>query len=479
MPYALAGASRDFVRSRDDWDHHVGGDLKYSVTPSLTLDATVNTDFAQVEVDEQQVNLDRFNLFFPEKRPFFLENAGQFAVGTPAEVELFFTRRIGIGPSGEVVPIVGGGRLSGKVRGINVGLLDMQTRALEGTAPANNFAVARLSRDLPNRSGMGALFVNRQGGGEQAPAGDHNRTYAADGHWGIGRYGLVSGYLARTATPGVTRGDHAYNLGVTYESPAWEFLGKFTEIGEGFNPEVGFLTRRGYRKPEVRIFHRRRMGGWLGLHEIRPHLSYRGYWKPDGFHETGFLHIDNHLEWRNAYELHTGLNLTREGLRRPFEIYPGVIVPPGTYDHREAQIVFMTNRGARASLETSLIAGGFFGGRRASLTPLLRMRAGNAFITEMQWQRNDVDLPGGSFVTNLARLRLSYSFTPRLFVQTLVQYNDLIDNWSTNLRVGWLQTANTGLFVVFNENREVGGLPTGVRDRSLVVKFSRMVDILD
>jgi hypothetical protein len=109
----------------------------------------------------------------------------------------------------------------------------------------------------------------------------------------------------------------------------------------------------------------------------------------------------------------------------------------------------------------------------------MRLRAGQAFNTDLALDRNDVDLPGGSFVTNLLRARLSYSFTPRLFVQTLVQYNDRIDNWSTNLRVGWLQTANTGLFVVYNDNREVGGLPLDVRDRSLVVKFSRMIDVLD
>ena len=484
-PYALAGHSRDFVGARRDWDHHVGGDLKYSVTPSLTLDATVNTDFAQVEVDEQQVNLDRFNLFFPEKRPFFLENAGLFTLGTPGEVEVFFTRRIGIGPGGEVVPILGGGRLSGKVAGVNVGLLDMQTQALDrpiggrDVIPSTNFGVVRLSKDLPNRSGVGVLFVNRQATGEHAAARDHNRSFGVDGRWGIGRYVQLAGYAARTATPGITRGDHAYNVGATYLSPSWEINGKFTEVGEGFNPEVGFLARQGFRKPEFLVYHVRRMNGWLGLHEMRPHVSYRGYWKPDGFQESGFAHFDSHWEWRSGYEVHTGVNVTREGLRVPFEIAPGVVVPPGRYDHSEVQLVFNTNMGAPVSLETRLVAGGFFGGRRVSLTPVLRMRAGKVFNTDLELVRNDVDLPGGEFRTNLLRLRLSYSFSTRLFVQSLVQYNDRIDNWSTNLRLGWLQTANTGLFVVFNENREVGGLPLGARDRSIALKFSRLLDVLD
>ena len=149
-------------------DYDFGGDLKYSITPSLTLDATVNTDFAQVEVDDQQVNLDRFNLFFPEKRPFFLENAGFFTVGNPGEVDLFFSRRIGIGENGEAIPIMGGGRVSGKVGKFNVGLLNMQTSNFNDVVPTTNFGVARVSRDLPNRSSLGAIFTNRNAMGDLA-----------------------------------------------------------------------------------------------------------------------------------------------------------------------------------------------------------------------------------------------------------------------------------------------------------------------
>jgi hypothetical protein len=143
------------------------------------------------------------------------------------------------------------------------------------------------------------------------------------------------------------------------------------------------------------------------------------------------------------------------------------------------QLVFNTNKGAAVSVDTRLVVGGFFGGKRVSLTPALRLRAGEAFNTDLEWVRNNLDLPAGDFHTNLLRVRISYSFSPRVFVQSLVQYNDRIDNWSTNLRLGWLQTANTGLFIVFNENREVGGLPIGARDRSIALKFSRMVDVLD
>ncbi len=460
-------------------DAELGGDLKWSVTPSLVLDLTVNTDFAQVEVDEEQINLDRFNLFYPEKRPFFLENAGFFTTGTPNEVDLFFSRRIGIGPGGEVVPILGGARLSGKAGGFNLGLLNMQTRSLDGVTPANNFAVARVSRELPNRSRVGAIVVNRQGTGDLSPSGDRNLTFGADARWGIGRYGAIEGYVAKTDTPGLGGPDHAFNLRAGLDAPGWTLDAGYTEVAEDFNPEVGFLARTAYRKPEALVLYRYRPNDFLGLLELRPHVSYEGYWKPDGFQESSRLHMDNHWQWRSGWELHTGMNVRREGVLAAFEIYPGVFVPPGRYEFTEAQLVGITNQGAPLSLETRLFFGGFFGGNRVTLETGLRGRVGDSFNAYVDYVRNDVDLPGGSFVADLLKVRLSYSFTTRLYVQALVQYNSVIENWSTNLRLGWLQTANTGLFVVYNENRdpERGGI--GLRDRTFTVKYSHSFDLLD
>jgi len=480
LPYALGetkeNSAAGLVRTSDV---ELGGDLKWSVTPSLALDLTANTDFAQVEVDEEQINLDRFNLFYPEKRPFFLENAGFFTTGTPNEVDLFFSRRIGIGPEGEVVPILGGVRLSGKALGFNVGLLDMQTRSLDGVTPASNFAVARVSRELPNRSRVGGIVVNRQGTGELSPSGDRNLTVGADGRWGIGRYGAVEGYVAKTDTPGLTGDDHAFNLRGSVNSPSWTLDAGYTEVAQDFNPEVGFLARTGYRKPEGLVLYRYRPRDFLGLLELRPHVAYQGFWKPDGFLESGRLHVDNHWEWKSGWELHTGMNFRREGVLNAFEIHPGVFVLPGTYDSTEAQIVGITNQGAPLSLETRVIAGGFFGGSRVTVETGLRGRLGGSFNAYVDYVRSDVDLPEGSFVADLLKVRLSYSFTTRLYVQALVQYNSVVDNWSTNLRLGWLQTANTGLFVVYNENRDPERGGVGLRDRSFTVKYSHSFDLLD
>jgi hypothetical protein len=480
-PYVLGNALASGPAPADgDLFGDVGGDVKYAVTPSLALDGTINTDFAQVEVDDQQVNLDRFNLFFPEKRPFFLENAGFFTVGNPGEVELFFSRRIGLAGNGEQIPILWGSRLSGKAGGFNLGLLDMQADDYE-TAPSNNFAVVRVSRDLPNRSSVGGLFVNRSGFGEVAREDDHNQTYAVDGKLGVGRNTQLTSFLARTATPGEGEGrEYAWNVRSRTNLPRIDLEFGYQEVGEAFNPEVGFLSRAGYRKPDARIMTRFRPKDFWSLQELRPHVSYRGFWGFDGFQETGFTHIDNHWQFRNAYEVHTGVNLTHEGVRTPFVIYPGVAVTPGTYRNAEAQLVFMTNQGAPLSLNVQAVIGGFFGGDRVSLSPTVRGRVGDRLTSELAYVRNDVDLPEGAFVTNLARLRVSYAFTTRSFLQGLVQYNDRADLWSMNFRFGWLQAANTGLFVVYTDTRYLYDLiPQPQRtDRSLVVKYSRMFDVL-
>jgi hypothetical protein len=457
-----------------------GLDVKYSVTPSLALDATINTDFAQVEVDEQQVNLDRFDLFFPEKRPFFLENSGFFTVGNPGEVELFFSRRIGLGPGNELIPIEGGARLSGKAGQYDVGLLAMQTDDYKNRLAGNRFSVARVSRNLPNRSSIGALFTSRDAVGSLAASGDRNRTYALDGKIGIRQHTVVSSFVAKTDSPGVTSDDHAFNIRSRTNLPRYDLELGYQEVGERFQPDVGFLSRRGYRKPDVRLLTRWRPSGFLGLQELRPHTSYRAFVGFDDVLESSHWHIDNHWQFRNSYELHTGVNLTEEGVRRPFEIFPGVMVPPGSYPHKEAQLVFFTNQGAPVNLNLRSTIGGFFGGTRATFEPTLRMRAGDTFTTELAYVRVAADLPGGDFVTHLARTRVSYSFNTRAFVQGLVQYNNRADLWSVNLRFGWLQAANTGLFVVYTDTRGLYDLiPRPERtDRSFVVKFSRMFDVL-
>lgn len=484
-PYALASANRNTASiDGTSFNEEFGVDVKYSITPSLTLDATYNTDFAQVEVDDIQINLDRFSLFFPERRPFFLENAGQFSVGNPREAELFFSRRIGVGPGGTQFPIAGGARLTGKVSSTtNVGLLAMRAEGVDGFVPQNDFTVARVNQELGNRSTVGFMYVGRDGDGSQTAPGveDTNRTYAVDGRWGIGDTILFNGWAARTDTPGLEDDDSAFSVNANYNDVSWTLSAGYTEVQPNFNPEVGFLNRRSYRKYNASIFNRYRPADFLGILELRPHISWRRFDDFNGFTETEFTHIDNHWEWRTGDELHTGMNLTREGVKRPFEIVRGVTVPVGEYEHEEAQLVFFTNQGAPASIDVRSFIGGFFGGDRVNVVPTFRYRVGETFNAELSWNHSTISLPipGGDFKVDLARLRLSYSFTPKILLQTLVQYNKRDQVLATNIRFSWLQSANAGLFVVYNEVSEDGlNLPNRMFDETaqgLTIKYSRIL----
>jgi hypothetical protein len=484
-PYVLGQASSGGNQpAGTHYEEDVGFDIKYSITPSLTLDVTYNTDFAQVEVDEQQVNLDRFSLFFPEKRPFFLENAGQFAVGNAREAELFFSRRIGISSEGEPIPIDAGLRLSGKAGAVtNVGLLYMSTEAVPGVAPGNDYAVARVNRELANRSSIGALYVDRSGDGSVLPAvgNDYNRTYAIDGRWGIGNHIDIQAWAARTDTPGLSGKDDAYSIKTLYSSSKWSSEFAYTQVGGDFNPEVGFLARRDYRKYVGRLNSRIRPDDLWGLHELRPHITYRGYWDFDGFHETAYLHAGNSWEWKSGLQIDTGMNFTLEGVKNDFEIVDGVTIEAGTYKHRQVWLAYITKQAAPLSFSVSGTIGGFFGGDTINFRSALRYRIGETFSTELSWRYNDIKLPvaNGDFNINLGQLRISYSFTPKVLLQALVQYDDLSDIVATNLRFSWLQSANTGLFLVYNEIDERGlGAPPD-KGREIIIKYSRIFDLLD
>lgn len=475
-PYVLGKAREGSEIDGSDFDNEVGIDLKYSVTPSLTLDATYNTDFAQVEVDDVVVNLDRFSVFIPEKRPFFLENAGLFAVGSPQSVELFFSRRIGISDTGLATPIEGGLRLSGKVGdSTNIGLLHMRSEAVDGVAPQNDYSVARISQELPSRSSVGAIVVQREGEGSD----DVNRTFGVDGRWGIGDNLQLSSYLAKTETNGLDGKDHALRVRADYSSENWRNILSYSEVGEDFNPEVGFVSRRNYRRWDGLLFRYYRPKDFWGLQELRPHISYRGFWGFDGEKQSSRWHVDNHWEFKTGLEVHTGVNFTYENVRNAFDIVPGFTVPVGEYDNEELQFVFFTNQGAPLSFEIEAVAGGFFSGDRVTLQPEINYRIGDNFNAELEWNYNRIDLggPEGEVEINVGSLRLAYSFTPKMSLEGLFQYDDRSDSTAVNLRFAWLQSANAGLYLVYNElKQDVFGFERDQRE--LILKFSYIFDVL-
>ena len=476
-PYVL-GSGRDNVDGRAD-DSEIGMDVKYGITPSLTLDVTVNTDFAQVEADDQQINLDRFSLFFPEKRPFFLENAGIFRVGSRSfsrgGTELFFSRRIGLS-GGVPVPILGGARLSGKAGGYNVGFLNMQTDET-GDVHGNNFTVARLGREYRNRSRAGILVVNRQGTGSLAPDNDYNRTFAVDGQVGVGQFAEITGWAARTETPGLTGRDHGLGLDSSYSSPFWRWRLGYAEVGEDFNPEVGFLSRSGYRQVSGYIRRRFRPAGEGPIKEFGPRMFYDGFWNFDGYKETQRYSIGGEVEFRGGAQISLSAGGRYEGLLDSFVLADLVPVPADEYDDHGFFLFMNTNRGRAVSLFTRVQGGGFFGGDQLVIDPSLSIRLGDYLTSELSWSYNDIDLPMGAFTTHLGSVRVTYAFSTSLLLQALIQYNDLTHNVNTNVRFSWLNDANRGLFVVYNEISEFGVLGIDTPDRSLAIKYNRTFDV--
>ena len=483
MPYILG--NKNNVKGEDSFnsaDNDFGLDAKVGLTSSLTLDLTYNTDFAQVEADEQQINLDRFSLFFPEKRGFFLENAGLFSAGENTyygpDIEMFFSRRIGI-VNGKQVPILGGGRLTGNIGGMKVGALNMRTKKVKDVSDGDNYSILRLRKELPNRTHFGAMVTNRQGLGEN---GYTNNAYSFDGALGIGEAIQLTAFAAITdpAQNVENKNTYAYVLEANRNTKSFTNQIRYSEVGENFNPGMGFVKRLGYRKVLFRILNRTRPNDLFGLLELRPHITYWGYWKLDnGFQQTGFLHIDNHWEFRNGFRIDTGINFTKEGVEEAFPIVSDVIVPKGTYDNKELHIRTNTNLTKPFSIIIVNKTGGFFSGKRKNTDTTVRYRFGDRFTSEVISKYNDVSLPEGDFITHLIRSRITYAITPKIYIQSLLQYNNQSDQYSMNWRFIWQQSAATGLYVVYNQSQDYDGIPIANSIKSFVIKYSYLFDALN
>lgn len=500
-PYVLSDAFKDYTVASPEVDFgtEVGGDAKIGLNQSLTLDLTVNTDFAQAEVDDQQVNLTRFRLFFPEKRGFFLENAGTFSVGAGRSAELFFSRRIGLA-GGREVPIHAGARVTGKVGGVQLGLLNIQTGDLmerdevtgldEQIAPDNNFGVVRAFQEFDNRTRVGGIVVSRI---NTSSPDDYNLTYGLDGRLGIGQDLTFDGWASLTTTPvpegtadtrtGVNNGEYGFSAGGEYLTRDWESSIGYRQIGSEFNPEVGFVNRREYRRANARILYHWRTEGVSWFREFRPHASWEQYWSLGGFSESYLVHLDNHFQFENgAFFQLPGFNFTGEGLEEPFEIRPGIVIPVGTYHNVEWQFRANTNRSAPLSFSTGWTLGGFYSGTQFSPEAQLSYRFRDQFTASLRLNYFDVRLDEGDFNTAVVGFNGSYSFTPRLYLQANIQYNDDTEDIGTNLRLGWLDTAGTGLFIVYNDTEHVGslartGIPGGAVGRQLVIKYTRLFNL--
>jgi hypothetical protein len=473
-----------------DTSAKVGFDAKWGVGPALTLDATVNTDFAQVEADEQQVNLTRFALFFPEKRPFFLENAQTFQLGQPQAIDLFFSRRIGIAADGTPIPIIGGVRLSGKVDHYSIGLLDMQTdSAINETtnaavAPSNNFSVIRVQREL-GRSNFGGMVVNRQASGRYASANDYNRGYGLDMAWQASTNGKLFAFVSRTDSPREKGGtDYAGRAFYSYANPLWTGSVGYAQVGDNFNPEVGFTSRRSYRSLQSRLMMTYDPGCCDWIRRWSPHMFYNAYWDLDGRLSTsdGHWHLFD-IQQSNGGRFGISWNNSSDHPIKPFTTYSDVtgrtvVIPAGDYAWHQAIVEYQTDPSATLWMTLRAPVGTYYDdGHYVGWTSTYGARIGARFTTSVSWNRDKVHLPYGNFTNDLIPIKVGYSMTKFASVEGLLQYNSQASTFSSNLRFALLSRSGTGFFVVYNNQQDISARTSAtILGQSFIVKMSRLFD---
>ena len=457
----------------------IGLDARYGLTAGLNMDVTVNTDFAQVEVDEQQVNLTRFGLFYPEKRDFFLENSNFFTMGTGSsftsaqvQTDLFFSRRIGLSDTGTPIPILGGVRVAGKSGRNNIGVLDIQTDDAFGR-PGDNFFVGRYSRDIFRRSRVGALFINKEGTGGSA---HFNRTMGVDANLAPSANLQINSYLAKTETPGKSGNDMAFYGRIAYRDPKWNLWLNYLDVQDNFNAEAGFVQRTGIRTTKAYFSPtpRPRSGG-IKLMEPMYVLTYTT-------DQTNRLVYRNHhvmlgTTLRDDTFINVFYQKTFDVLDVPFRIRPDVVIPAGEYSMHEWYFTLNSSPGKRIYERVTVSPVQFYDGTRLNLSAAAGLRATSQFSAEVQYNRNDVKMPWGNFLVNQSVLRLDYTFSPRMTVRSLTQYNSLTNEVSNNIRFNLIYRPGSDIYIVYNDLSQTG-LPAdifGRKDRQLLIKATYLL----
>jgi uncharacterized protein DUF5916/cellulose/xylan binding protein with CBM9 domain len=489
-PWIGADVTRGLAGDKFDRDGEAGLDVKYGVTPSLTLDVTVKPDFAQAEADEQQVNLTQFSLFFPEKREFFLENSGMFYFGdipresrlgnarfSPPEEEmlLFFSRRIGLTDRGEEIPIVAGGRLTGRVGRTGVGAMTIQTQDVSGR-DGDNYTVLRGRRDILRNSDVGAIFLSRQSAGA---ANDRNQVAGVDANFRFRRALSLNGFLAKSETPGVDGGQLAGKGSVVWNDNFLHTQYSLLSVGDNFRDDIGFIKRRGVRKHFADFGIRFRPEWWrkFGIRELHPHTRYNIYTDQSNTKVTHTNHVAMAWFFERGGYLELQWNPRFEQIGVPFAIRPDQSFAPGSYGWNEYVLELETDHSRKVSGSALITSGGFWTGTQVSTKVGVLVRPSYHLTFDTALQRNDIHLPPPmrDFVTNLVTSRIGYAFNTRTFLDTLVQYNTDLKQLSANVRFDLIHRPLSDLFIVYNEQR-LTETPTPINTgRGLIVKYTHLL----
>jgi hypothetical protein len=472
-PYAISDLTAD-----RGLDGDFGGDVKYGITQNLTADFTYNTDFAQVEADEQQINLTRFNLQFPEKRDFFLESRGIFALAgeggdTPS---LFYSRRIGLEDMREI-PIRAGGRITGRAGGFNVGVIDVQTKTAPASGtrpelPAANFSVLRVKRDILRRSSIGALITGRS---VNTLRTGNNVAYAADASFMFHDKLTINTYWARTRTEGRLGNDVSYRAFADYNGDRYGAQLERLVINDNFNPEVGFVRRDDIRRsfglvrfsPRPRSIRAVRKFSWTGS---LAHVE-----DGSGRLDTRDADLQFGTEFQNGDLLNVGYTASHDAAPQSFRIV-NVLMPAGEYDWTNLRGTYTFGQQRSASGAVSVEQGTFYDGHRTALTITgARLKVTPKLSAQPSYSANWIDLSPASFSTQLVGSRVTYTVTPLMFLSALVQFNSTTHTVASNVRFRWEYMSGSELFIVYNDQRDtLGSGSSSPANRALIAKITKL-----
>ena len=450
-----------------------GVDLKWGITSSLLLDATWRTDFSQVEADEQQINLTRFSLFFPEKREFFLESPTAFQIGlvennrdtARRELVPFFSRRIGLSSQGQPIPVVGGLRLTGRAGPHTIGLMTMRTEDVEGR-PGDTFAAARVARELTSTTSASAFYFGREASG----ADPFNRVFGGEVRFRPRRTVELEAFAMHSSAPDASGWAGRSSLRV--DGTAHRMRLGYVHVGDRFRHDLGFVPRRGIGtlfSAYTRV-----------LRPSSPASPVREYTLSAQFDATADDRFTTSLTrvggvtfgtlFMNTAEVRAWANSTFERLDEAFGIGPVLTVAPGVYQFEDAGVAVDSNRSAALSGGVELRGGEFWTGDQRTGSANVRIRFSGHLAASASVSRSVVRLPEGSFTADLLGLRLDWSFNPRMFLNAFVQYNGEADTWLSNVRYNLIHRPLSDIYLVWNETRS-----PGITRRALMLKYTHLI----
>ena len=448
-PYFLSGITKE---PSEDLDYKLGTglDLKYSLTSSLTLDLTAHPDFGQVEVDRKRINLTRFSLFYPEKREFFLEGAGIFSFGMEGRIQPLYTRRIGLSPEGEEIPILGGVRLTGKTGKYDIGIFNMETARKDDYSPANFFAF-RMRREILEKSYIGFISTNKYENGK------YNTSVGVDTALSfsnfLGNKNLViGGFLVGTFDSETKNSENlAYRTYIDYPNNLFDiYLSRYV-VQENFNPLTGFVWRKGITGINWQIKTRPRVNTFGLKYLVFKVKNSRITDLSGNLLEDFYEYRIFGFESRKGESLELNLQTRYEYLDEDFEIFKGIVIRKGIYKEKKIEIQFGTSDSRSLSAWIFYNYGDFYTGKRKEIVFEGRMKISKSFSVNLNYQYNDIALGNGKFRTYEPALWVNFNPTTNLFASAFLQYNNEDNEVIANIRLHFIPRAKSHIYLVYSE----------------------------